>query len=75
MCFNPCFNGRCKRTGQQGRAEKLIERCFNPCFNGRCKRTMTSEADTESRIFVSILVLMEDVKEHFPFNNNLWIFV
>ncbi len=36
---------------------------FNPCFNGRCKRTkMTIFIDYIS-YSVSILVLMEDVKE------------
>ncbi len=40
---------------------------FNPCFNGRCKRTACG-AGAENRIEkVSILVLMEDVKEQlFP---------
>ena len=36
---------------------------FNPCFNGRCKRTMIEKnADIVFHV-VSILVLMEDVKE------------
>ena len=36
---------------------------FNPCFNGRCKRTNPKYWDFEDDEDVSILVLMEDVKE------------
>ena len=38
-------------------------RCFNPCFNGRCKRTCCFSCYTGCSYIVSILVLMEDVKE------------
>ena len=37
--------------------------CFNPCFNGRCKRTNLNTYNTGRTLVVSILVLMEDVKE------------
>ena len=37
--------------------------CFNPCFNGRCKRTAKAKTATCRKHAVSILVLMEDVKE------------
>ena len=37
--------------------------CFNPCFNGRCKRTFRPHKAWFQTNFVSILVLMEDVKE------------
>ncbi len=38
--------------------------CFNPCFNGRCKRTLITNANQCELVRkVSILVLMEDVKE------------
>ncbi len=36
---------------------------FNPCFNGRCKRTALLIKTARYTISVSILVLMEDVKE------------
>ena len=36
---------------------------FNPCFNGRCKRTNLDERKRSLLMLVSILVLMEDVKE------------
>ncbi len=36
---------------------------FNPCFNGRCKRTCLHRAGGVRYLNVSILVLMEDVKE------------
>ena len=36
---------------------------FNPCFNGRCKRTNVSSSKFGRTKRVSILVLMEDVKE------------
>mgnify|MGYP001004229537 CR=1 FL=1 len=36
---------------------------FNPCFNGRCKRTNIKYPEISEELFVSILVLMEDVKE------------
>ncbi len=38
---------------------------FNPCFNGRCKRTPPLIKIGFSLLYVSILVLMEDVKELF----------
>ena len=42
---------------------------FNPCFNGRCKRTPRAGNKRDEFVTVSILVLMEDVKEHaFVFN-------
>ena len=37
--------------------------CFNPCFNGRCKRTKEIGSGGNLEKTVSILVLMEDVKE------------
>ena len=37
---------------------------FNPCFNGRCKRTRQTCKRICNGRGVSILVLMEDVKEH-----------
>ena len=36
---------------------------FNPCFNGRCKRTTVLFVLPSNDTEVSILVLMEDVKE------------
>ena len=36
---------------------------FNPCFNGRCKRTKCWIDQHSGQNGVSILVLMEDVKE------------
>ena len=39
VSFNPCFNGRCKRTGIAMKKPAAMTACFNPCFNGRCKRT------------------------------------
>ena len=36
----------------------------NPCFNGRCKRTKSTHSNGRLKVVVSILVLMEDVKEH-----------
>ncbi len=36
---------------------------FNPCFNGRCKRTPIQPIQNYFDSIVSILVLMEDVKE------------
>ncbi len=36
---------------------------FNPCFNGRCKRTKEISNVVNKQRLVSILVLMEDVKE------------
>ena len=36
---------------------------FNPCFNGRCKRTELNRSLCYLINSVSILVLMEDVKE------------
>ncbi len=39
-CFNPCFNGRCKRTDYLLNIANNNDLCFNPCFNGRCKRTL-----------------------------------
>ena len=60
--FNPCFNGRCKRTGIIiNTYNELL--CFNPCFNGRCKRTCWKILGKTGPKEVSILVLMEDVKE------------
>ena len=38
-CFNPCFNGRCKRTLPKCVPNHIPALGFNPCFNGRCKRT------------------------------------
>ena len=60
--FNPCFNGRCKRT-MTWLSTGLSRGCFNPCFNGRCKRTFPLTHFLIQSLFVSILVLMEDVKE------------
>ncbi len=37
--FNPCFNGRCKRTVVTT-LQEILKESFNPCFNGRCKRTV-----------------------------------
>ena len=39
--------------------------CFNPCFNGRCKRTPSEPKNITHQLEVSILVLMEDVKEQY----------
>ncbi len=46
--------------------DKNINVCFNPCFNGRCKRTIYTEKLFLQVLYVSILVLMEDVKELKP---------
>ncbi len=43
LCFNPCFNGRCKRTTYNIPVPSTSSICFNPCFNGRCKRTNDAE--------------------------------
>ncbi len=40
--FNPCFNGRCKRTVKNVLQTKSYTASFNPCFNGRCKRTYSA---------------------------------
>ena len=37
--------------------------CFNPCFNGSCKRTSFATPNLAQSLQVSILVLMEVVKE------------
>ena len=62
-CFNPCFNGRCKRTLVEVGTYVHPAICFNPCFNGRCKRTINDLIKSIFSNIVSILVLMEDVKE------------
>ncbi len=41
---------------------------FNPCFNGRCKRTVFRRRSMSRLDVVSILVLMEDVKELWEFS-------
>ena len=41
--FNPCFNGRCKRTRCRCIDIQDFLPGFNPCFNGRCKRTVENE--------------------------------
>jgi len=64
--FNPCFNGSCKRTGQELKFSSEQLECFNPCFNGSCKRTMASNMLYIYYRNVSILVLMEVVKELMP---------
>ena len=46
---------------EYGKLDYLIG--FNPCFNGRCKRTCNPLFLFTLPIQVSILVLMEDVKE------------
>ncbi len=61
--FNPCFNGRCKRTFSSVFSAQKAKGSFNPCFNGRCKRTNYSKPRINRLRSVSILVLMEDVKE------------
>ena len=73
ISFNPCFNGRCKRTVRNLFRYRMYLIRFNPCFNGRCKRTVILDLYYKYRQCVSILVLMEDVKEpllalkyHFP---------
>ena len=67
--FNPCFNGRCKRTVFESELTLITFGSFNPCFNGRCKRTLFITCFFKIQIFVSILVLMEDVKEQFAGNS------
>ena len=62
--FNPCFNGRCKRTNTFRCSRKTAELSFNPCFNGSCKRTQFKRVYAVHAKKVSILVLMEVVKEH-----------
>ncbi len=62
-CFNPCFNGRCKRTMTTNITTSNTYMSFNPCFNGRCKRTRIWVIFPQCFFLVSILVLMEDVKE------------
>ncbi len=44
--------------------DEAWEISFNPCFNGRCKRTGCYIGFHFLLLVVSILVLMEDVKEH-----------
>ena len=52
-----------KEQPKKGLFSFHICRCFNPCFNGRCKRTFGCSCQVTNFIRVSILVLMEDVKE------------
>ena len=63
LSFNPCFNGRCKRTIPVLGRDADGDSSFNPCFNGRCKRTIFLVRHGKQDVVVSILVLMEDVKE------------
>ena len=37
--LNPCFNGRCTRTGFMVSLGVITHDSLNPCFNGRCTRT------------------------------------
>ena len=60
--FNPCFNGsveRGSRSGLGGEGKK----CFNPCFNGSVERGLWSLAKGRAGLKVSILVLMEVLRE------------
>ena len=61
--FNPCSNGITTRVGVGCLALKGVQKSFNPCSNGittRVARRMASEGG-ENR--VSILVLMELLRE------------
>ncbi len=62
--LNPCFNGRCTRTGFT-MSEALKCACLNPCFNGRCTRTTERGKKILELRKVLILVLMEDALVHF----------
>ena len=63
LCFNPCFNGRCKRTLSP------LPRFFRWIFVSilvlmeDVKEPFTFKIGMMSFFVVSILVLMEDVKE------------
>ena len=54
-----------KEQGGRLRLSKFNPKRFNPCFNGRCKRTLHQKEPGCFASLVSILVLMEDVKERY----------
>ena len=39
VSLNPCFNGRCTSTPEEGSQVWRLCSCLNPCFNGRCTST------------------------------------
>ena len=60
--FNPCFNGSVER-GQPFSSTHVTFFCFNPCFNGSVERGTTARDQTRGVSEVSILVLMEVLRE------------
>ena len=63
-CFNPCFNGRCKRTTSQIKLLMLIQKDSILVLMEDVKEQNYILLEINNGKQVSILVLMEDVKEH-----------
>ena len=58
LSLNPCFNGRYSQS-RNGVKSKFLVLGLNPCFNGRYSQSLNN-VHTQARVFVLILVLMED---------------
>ena len=61
--FNPCFDGSVERGRRERPAGRKGERSFNPCFDGSVERGHPSRARFLGFAPVSILVLMEVLRE------------
>ena len=63
--FNPCFNGSVER-GVLRSTMPMPTTCFNPCFNGSVERGRVGPIPFVDLDRVSILVLMEVLREANP---------
>ena len=61
--FNPCFNGSVERGVRGDDVVEYLRLRFNPCFNGSVERGHLAHLILKPRLLVSILVLMEVLRE------------
>ena len=63
LCFNPCFDGSVERGSSPRGVLDRQAAGFNPCFDGSVERGECGAYEGPGRTEVSILVLMEVLRE------------